>query len=270
MTGDPTDEIERLHRQLRAMSVVNRQLHAQLEMVTSSASAKPRRGGSADQWLAELSSRPRPDIVEVVATEGGAIWVREGDMRRQLKAGLLAPALEEHLGPRRFVDDAELERWTVGPPMEPLEAPSGPSFLLVGGQRLSLRGLPAPYPVGQDRASRLPQGPELNVMAAWQQRQRLLSRPGTGGSTVPRHGAPGEAGGAQGCQERPALHRHAVVLNRSEPRLSSPAPRPRGHGRAVPRADRRHRGTGRRAQRAARPRAAARRAQDRPRPSTGC
>jgi len=184
VTDASSDELPRLRRQLRALSAVNRQLHAQLAMRAPAATAKPRRGGTADEWLVELTSRPRPTRTEVVITDKGAVWVREDDIRRHLKAGLLVPALEQHLGPQRSVSDAELESWTVGPPVEVLEAPTGPAFVVVGGQRLSLRGLPVPFPVDQDRAARVPEGPELRVLTTWQERSRSRTSASSGRGAV--------------------------------------------------------------------------------------
>jgi len=184
VTEDPSSELPRLRRQLRALSAVNRQLHAQLALRAPAAVAKPRRGGTADEWLAELTSRPRPTRIEIVVTDKGAVWLREDEIRRQVKAGLLLPALEQQLGPRRPVTDAELEAWAVGPPVEVLEAPAGPAFLVVGGERRSLRGLPVPFPVDQDRAARLPDGAELRVLTAWQERSRATGAAPSGRGAV--------------------------------------------------------------------------------------
>jgi len=67
------------------------------------------------------------------------------------------------LGPVREVRDSELAHWADGPPVEVLEGASGPAFVIVGGRRLPLRGLPLPYPVTADEMLRFPEGEELRI-----------------------------------------------------------------------------------------------------------
>ena len=47
-----------------------------------------------------------------------------------------------------------------------MESGSGPAFLVVGGRRLPLRGLPLPYLVATDDMLLFPEGEELNVAAS--------------------------------------------------------------------------------------------------------
>jgi hypothetical protein len=163
VTDDQPAEIERLRRQLRAMSAVTRQLYAQLEALRPTSQLKPRRHGLATEWVAELERTAHPAPVELYVTTDGAVWLREGGTRRGVKSGLLAAALEHQLGPRRTIDRSELEQWVEGPPVEVLEAVTGPPFLVVGGQRLPVRGLPAPFPVPLEAVIRFPEGPELDL-----------------------------------------------------------------------------------------------------------
>jgi hypothetical protein len=88
-------------------------------------------------------------------------------MRRQVKAGMLFAALTRVLGAPRDVSDHDLERWSPGPPVEVLESDSGPAFLIIGGRRLPLRGLPLPYLVSNQDMLLFPEGEELNVSVAW-------------------------------------------------------------------------------------------------------
>jgi hypothetical protein len=85
---------------------------------------------------------------------------------------MLFAALESLIGTAREVGDAELDRWNEGPPVEVLEAPSGPAFIIVAGRRLTLRGLPLPNPVTTDEMLRFPEGEELRIGAG---------RPSSGG-----------------------------------------------------------------------------------------
>jgi hypothetical protein len=174
---DESGELDRLRRQLRAQSVVNRQLYAQLESggvrVAAGASSQdgarkslnvPRvtEGGS---WLEQLQMHGggKPFLVQT-PTQGS--YVIDGDMRRQVKAGMLFAALASVIGAPRDVADEELQRWSPGPPVEVFESGSGPAFLVVGGRRLPLRGLPLPYLVSNEDMLLFPEGEELNVAAS--------------------------------------------------------------------------------------------------------
>jgi hypothetical protein len=181
-------EVERLQRQVRAMGAMNRQLQAQLDggngrawgagqaagdLLATTAStgfgtsaAGARRAETASTWLEALSGGmegPKPFLVH---RKKGRPFLVEGGYRREVRSGLLAAALEEMLGRSRKVPDPEFDRWTDGVPVEVLEGPQGPPFIVVGGRRLPLRGMPLPYPVGGDQVEPLPKGPELNVASA--------------------------------------------------------------------------------------------------------
>ena len=177
-TDDTSDELRRLRRQLRAQSAVNRQLHAQLDggsvRVASSGRAGAegaskaltvRRVTEGGSWLEQLRMHGggKPALVQT-PTQGS--YVIDGDMRRQVKAGMLFAALTRVLGAPRTVSDQELERWSPGPPVEVLESSSGPAFIVVGGRRLPLRGLPLPYLVSTEDMLLFPEGEELNIAAS--------------------------------------------------------------------------------------------------------
>ena len=70
------------------------------------------------------------------------------------------------LGRSHQVSNDEWSRWTDGVPVEVLEGAQGPPFVVVGGDRLPLRGLPLPYPVSADQMHLFPQGRELNIAEA--------------------------------------------------------------------------------------------------------
>ena len=102
---------------------------------------------------------------ELVRAADGAVHLVEAGRRRRIRSGLLAAALRQHLGRPRDVDDDELASWDETSPVDVLEAAEGPPFLVVGGRRLPLRGLPLPTHVDDDVVGTLPLGEELDVAA---------------------------------------------------------------------------------------------------------
>ena len=157
-TGVETvEELQRLRRQLRAQSAVNRQLHAQLEGGTVRVAASgmadgPNGTGSAltqrrvapgGAWLKQLHMHGGSDPI-LVHTPTQGDFVVEGGMRRPIKAGILIAALTRVLGPPREVSDQDVQRWSEGPPVMVMESGSGPAFLVIGSRRLPLRGCRCP------------------------------------------------------------------------------------------------------------------------------
>jgi hypothetical protein len=170
-----SQEPDRLQRQLRALSAVNRQLHAQLEggtvrLAGTSANGERgaltvRRAAEGGAWLEHLHLHGGGEPM-LVRTPAKGMYVVEGNMRRTVKSGILFTALTRVLGEPKEMPDAEVERWSTGPPVEVLEAGTGPAFVVVGGRRLPLRGLPLPYLVSTADMLLFPEGEELNVAAA--------------------------------------------------------------------------------------------------------
>lgn len=181
------DDADLLRRRLRALSAVNEQLRAQLdaaqtELRTTPRQAvaadplgerrepvpvglAPRRGAIAADWLGQLPD-PGDGRAELVEAADGALYVVEGAQRRRIRSGLVAMAVEALLGERRPVDDDELAAWPEAAPVEVLEAGTGLPFVVVGGKRLAVRGLPLPYPVDQTEADAVRPGPDLDLPAA--------------------------------------------------------------------------------------------------------
>lgn len=175
--SETSSETARLRRQLRAQSSVNRQLHAQLEGGAVRVSGRSGGAGSARSainvrrvaeggaWLEHLHLHGGGDPM-LVRTASKLMFVIEGDMRRPVKAGMVFNALTRVLGPPREMTDTDLKRWSSGPPVEVMESGTGPAFVVVGGRRLPLRGLPLPYLVSTEDMLLFPEGEELNVGAA--------------------------------------------------------------------------------------------------------
>ena len=179
------DETERLRRHLRALSAVNRQLHAQLESGTLRAvdpgraradilagvddtGAKLsmltiRRAATGSEWIEQLQLLGGVSDPFLARNPSRGAFLVEGPLRRQVKAGMLFVALERVIGPARDMGDAEIDRFADGPPVEVLEAASGPAFIIVAGRRLPIRGLPLPHPVTAEEMLQFPEGEELRV-----------------------------------------------------------------------------------------------------------
>jgi hypothetical protein len=178
---------ERLQRHVRAMGAVNRQLQAQLEggrtWTTSSAPGGAdlltgpgatsgafvtggRRAGTANAWVEHLAISTEGQTPFLVRLRNGRTFLIEGGYRREVPSGLLVAALERMLGRTNEVSNDEAGRWIDGVPVEVLEGPQGPPFLVVGGKRLAIRGLPLPHPVGSDQVQLFPPGLDLNIAEA--------------------------------------------------------------------------------------------------------
>ncbi len=178
---DP-DEVARLRRQLRAMATLNEQLRAQIEAGRDQSNprgldplldasqlpplgAAPRRARRAQEWLAQPAGPDEGEAYLVSHLDDG-VFLIDGGLRRHIRSALVVAGLEGLLGDRRPAGDDEFSAWPEGPPVELLEGPTGLPFLLVGGRRLPVAGLPLPHPVPAELADRLAEGPELAVVAA--------------------------------------------------------------------------------------------------------
>src|SRR5215211_781869 len=150
---------QRLQRHVRAMGAVNRHLQAQLEgggtWTTSASTGKAdlltsggslsgafitggRRVGSANVWLEHLAVSSEGEKPFLVRLANRRVFLIDGGYRREVRSGLLAGALERTLGASRYVSNDKAGRWADGVPVEVLEGPQGPPFVVVGGKRLPL------------------------------------------------------------------------------------------------------------------------------------
>lgn len=180
VANEPAEsETARLRRHLRALSAVNNQLHAQLESGgrrsvdggrddtlagdARSSTLALRRAAAGSQWIEQLQLSGSVSDPFLVHNAKRGNFLVEGKLRRQIKAGMLYSALEAVLGAGRDIGAGELDRWNEGPPVEVLEGPSGPAFVVVAGRRLTLRGLPLPNPVTTEEMLRFPEGQEIRV-----------------------------------------------------------------------------------------------------------
>jgi hypothetical protein len=164
-----------------------------------------KRGTEARTWIEQLKRGCESEAFLVRVPETG-LFVIECGHRRRVRSGLLGAALEELFGRARPVSIEELKGWIEGPPVEVLEAMAGPAFVIVGGLRLRVRGLPLPHLIAAEDLDQFADGAELDVAAAniarerferalsgsWSERARaVLTREGliTGSATLARHAA---------------------------------------------------------------------------------
>jgi hypothetical protein len=163
-----------LRRELRAAAAVNRQLHAQLDGsgaagtrssgIGDDRGAVARRGDMGRAWLMLLADL-RAGKAQLAEVDGRTIVV-EGGQRREVSSRLLASALASRLGSPRRMAAAAASGLREGPPVEIVEGPSGAPFVIVGGQRLPVRGLPMTHPVGNAELDLFPIGKPIDLVAS--------------------------------------------------------------------------------------------------------
>jgi hypothetical protein len=165
-----TSDIERLRRELRAMATVNHQLLAMQDEPI--AARKVRRAGAATGWIEELATRGVCPSAFVRADDG-SVYVVEGGTKRPVRSGILAAALEPMLKDGPGVTPEALADLDEGCPVELLEATTGPPFVVLGGRRHTVTGIPLPMPVDDLQASDFPEGVPINAAAANVSRARF-------------------------------------------------------------------------------------------------
>ena len=122
------------------------------------------RAREAQGWIQEVpkSASERPPLL--VVDRSGHVFVVERSRRRHVELlgagrrarGALRPA------PSPSTRTAST-RWKEGAPVEVLEGRRGAPVIVVGGERLPVRGLPVPYPVRQGVIDRLPEGEAIDL-----------------------------------------------------------------------------------------------------------
>jgi hypothetical protein len=133
------------------------------QSASPSVAASTRHRGPAAGDVPDIDDGAEPYLARL---EHGSVFVIEADAARPLRSGLLGAAVSEVLGDPLAMTGAQFEQFRPGPPVEVLEAPKGPPFLVIGGRRFALRGLPLPTPITAEEIDMLPDGPELDVAAA--------------------------------------------------------------------------------------------------------
>ena len=135
-------------------------------------------GGATEGAVAATPAAPaaRPSLVrglrpgagrpELVRAPGGTVHLIEAALRRPVRSGLVAAALQEAFGAPRDVAADELDRLDEGPPVEVLTTGQGAPFLLVGGERCKLKGYPEVRRVSPSDVKRFPKGAPLDLAGA--------------------------------------------------------------------------------------------------------
>ena len=123
--------------------------------------------GKASEWMQTLernTTSAAPFLVR--QPSDGKVYLIEGTQRRHVKSALLLAALEREVGTPRPATTQELANWSPSVPVEVMAPPNGAPFVVVGGKRLPVRGLPVLNPVAAEDVSRFPKGKALNVVSA--------------------------------------------------------------------------------------------------------
>jgi hypothetical protein len=121
----------------------------------------------ATEWLRELADAGPPAQASLVRRSDGVVYLVEDQVARRVKSGVIAATLEKEFGRRRPITEEEAESFSDGAPVEVLVAASGVPFVISGGVRRPLRGLPVPYPVeDEEQLSEFAEGEALDVARA--------------------------------------------------------------------------------------------------------
>jgi hypothetical protein len=133
-------------------------------------------GGWLGLWMAGEVTRSKSAALRygampttdpfLVRLPTGTMYLVEDQTKRIVRSGLLAAALEQSLGSARDVSDQDIGRWAEGEPVEVLAIAKEPPFVVVGGSRRPIRGLPLPRTVDSADLEKIPEGPQLDVAAA--------------------------------------------------------------------------------------------------------
>jgi hypothetical protein len=142
-------------------------------MPRSHETADERRAAKASTWIEELARAGRVGRPALVRDPSGRVHLLEGGSARPVPSGIIANGLEASLGSPRATDDHELGRLEVGPPVDAFEGPDGAAFVVIGGERRRLAGLPLTHRVSTAQATALPKGATIDVAHANVSRRRL-------------------------------------------------------------------------------------------------
>jgi hypothetical protein len=149
---------------------MNQQLQAQRDEPV--AVRRERRGILGGEWLEQLAALGVCEP-ELIRAEDGSLFVVEGSTKRAVRSGLVAAALEELIGEPTPVSQDDADAYRDGIAIELFEAAAGPPFVVIGGKRHNVHGLPMPYPVDNRQASEFAEGADINVAAANVSRRRF-------------------------------------------------------------------------------------------------
>lgn len=130
---------------------------------TGRQAASRRRAERAVDWCAQTDRVVVDRPLSLVVDPDGTVFLLEDGRHRRVISRLLAAALEVRIGPPETASTGEEEGRVLGPPVVVFEGPVGGPFVVVGGVRHRVVGLPLPHPVGQGFVDSLTAGEPIDV-----------------------------------------------------------------------------------------------------------
>jgi hypothetical protein len=122
-----------------------------------------RRAERAVDWCAQTDRVVVDRPLSLVVDPDGTVFLLEDGRHRRVISRLLALALEVRIGPPETASPGEEEGRVLGPPVVVFEGPEGGPFVVVGGVRHRIVGLPLPHPVGQGFVDSLTSGEPIDI-----------------------------------------------------------------------------------------------------------
>ncbi|MBV9951104.1 MAG: hypothetical protein JO291_04080 [Acidimicrobiia bacterium] len=171
-------------------SKVERRVRGALGTPAGPRRARPARPAARERtethdWLDELhGTGPLEDEPTLVQDPEGDLFVIEGSLRRPVPRMIVGALLTAEMGQPEPVTAEVIGELDEGPPVDLLQAPSGPPFVIVGGRRRPVNGLAIPHDVEDDQAERFEEGRPLRVYRL-QQAVAAKRQEGTTSSAAP-------------------------------------------------------------------------------------
>ena len=136
--------------------------------------ADERRATKGATWIESLNTSGRTAHPHLIRDPSGGVHLIEGVVARRVGSGIVANGLEQSLGAIRDITDQDLARFETGVPVEVFEGSNGRPFVIVGGERRRLKGLPLPHRVDERSLSTMPTGDTIDLAAANVSRRRWV------------------------------------------------------------------------------------------------
>jgi predicted O-methyltransferase YrrM len=140
-------------------STVIPRLEGDLRRRKSQRSDRQRERDRSGRWLEQLHARSSTEAPRLVQSPAGTVYLVEAGLKRHVKTWLMVNALEALFGGvERNVDD--LAAIEDGPPVDVLADPDGRVYVIAGGQRFRVQGLPVPTAANAEALQRFPEAHE--------------------------------------------------------------------------------------------------------------
>ena len=107
------------------------------------------------RWLAQLRNQRNLEPPRLVRSASGGIYLIDGQFKRHVPTWLVVRALEDLYGATEPAND-ELAAYEDGPPVGMIANADGHVYLIAGGQRHVVRGLPVPLAASTDQLDKIP------------------------------------------------------------------------------------------------------------------